>query len=85
MYSNSKSKPDNHCVLCVITDSSFAPSFYPLFPTALGDALDADQMAYLQLSVKPDFLVLPSQLKHFAKVRPYTLLRISTTHVLFWW
>lgn len=43
-------------------------SFYPLFPTALGDALDADQMAYLQLSVKPDLLVLPSQLKHFSKV-----------------
>ncbi|KAI8341362.1 DNA polymerase alpha subunit B N-terminal-domain-containing protein [Chlamydoabsidia padenii] len=43
-------------------------NFYPLFPTSMTDSIDADQMAYLQLAVKPDLLVLPSQLKHFAKL-----------------
>ncbi|CAO3591206.1 unnamed protein product [Absidia cylindrospora] len=43
-------------------------TFYPLFPPSGSDAIDADQMAYLQISAKPDFLVMPSQLKHFTKL-----------------
>ncbi|KAI8093585.1 DNA polymerase alpha/epsilon subunit B-domain-containing protein [Halteromyces radiatus] len=43
-------------------------NFYPLFPASPGDSIDADQMAHLQLSTKPDFLILPSHLRQFAKL-----------------
>ncbi|ORX45301.1 DNA polymerase alpha, subunit B [Hesseltinella vesiculosa] len=43
-------------------------SFYPLYPTAPDVIIDADQMAMVQLTTLPDILVLPSHLKHFAKV-----------------
>ncbi|CAO3642509.1 unnamed protein product [Cunninghamella blakesleeana] len=43
-------------------------NFYPLFPTAKNDSIDADQMVNLQLSLRPDILIIPSQLRHFTKL-----------------
>ncbi|CAO3638267.1 unnamed protein product [Cunninghamella echinulata] len=43
-------------------------NFYPLFPTSKNDSIDADQMVNLQLSIRPDILILPSQLRHFTKL-----------------
>ena len=43
-------------------------SFYPLFPAALTDSIDAEQIADIQIPVKPDILIIPSQLKRSIKV-----------------
>ncbi|KAI8388386.1 DNA polymerase alpha/epsilon subunit B-domain-containing protein [Radiomyces spectabilis] len=42
-------------------------SFYPLFPATSGDNIDAERWADIQIPLLPDILILPSQLKHFAK------------------
>ncbi|KAI9271661.1 DNA polymerase alpha/epsilon subunit B-domain-containing protein [Phascolomyces articulosus] len=43
-------------------------SFYPLFPAAPTDSIDAEQIAEIQIPIKPDILIMPSQLKHSIKV-----------------
>ncbi|KAJ8653902.1 hypothetical protein O0I10_010469 [Lichtheimia ornata] len=43
-------------------------SFYPLFPYAATDCIDSEQLPELQIPIKPDVIVAPSQLKIFAKV-----------------
>lgn len=40
---------------------------YPLSPVALDDNIDSDKMVDLHVSMAPDILILPSQLKHFVK------------------
>ncbi|KAG2223782.1 hypothetical protein INT45_001916, partial [Circinella minor] len=42
-------------------------SFYPLFPAALTDSIDAEQVADIQIPIKPDILIMPSQLKRSIK------------------
>ncbi|KAG0165798.1 DNA-directed DNA polymerase alpha subunit pol12 [Apophysomyces sp. BC1015] len=43
-------------------------SFYPLFPSAIGDSIDAERTPDIQIPFAPDFLVVPSQLKHFTRL-----------------
>ncbi|KAI7878819.1 DNA polymerase alpha, subunit B, partial [Lichtheimia hyalospora FSU 10163] len=43
-------------------------SFYPLFPYAQTDCIDSEQLPELQIPIKPDVLIAPSQLKIFTKV-----------------
>ncbi|KAI8378975.1 DNA polymerase alpha/epsilon subunit B-domain-containing protein [Blakeslea trispora] len=42
-------------------------TYYPLFPHAIGDSIDSSQLHHIQISRKPDVLILPSQLKHFTR------------------
>ncbi|KAI8643515.1 DNA polymerase alpha/epsilon subunit B-domain-containing protein [Parasitella parasitica] len=42
-------------------------TYYPMFPHALGDSIDANQLVNIQVSWLPDILILPSQFKHFVK------------------
>ncbi|KAI9498209.1 DNA polymerase alpha subunit B N-terminal-domain-containing protein [Zychaea mexicana] len=61
-------------------------SFYPLFPAASTDSIDAERIADIQIPVKPDIFILPSQLKQTIKsvdqvlcVNPGQLSRRQTT------
>ncbi|KAI8142596.1 DNA polymerase alpha/epsilon subunit B-domain-containing protein [Fennellomyces sp. T-0311] len=61
-------------------------SFYPLFPHAATDSIDADRVADIQISIKPDILIMPSQLKRAIKsvdrvicVNPGQLAKPQTT------
>jgi DNA polymerase alpha subunit B len=38
-----------------------------LFPRGYGDCIDSSRAVDIQLTFKPDILILPSQFKHFAK------------------
>jgi hypothetical protein len=40
-----------------------------LYPHTPGDNIDSNQLPNIQVGVSPDILILPSQLKHFVKVR----------------
>ncbi|CEP18634.1 hypothetical protein [Parasitella parasitica] len=42
-------------------------TYYPMFPHAIGDSIDASQLVNIQVSWLPDILILPSQFKHFVK------------------
>lgn len=42
-------------------------SYYPLYPHALEDNIDAGCLLDIHLPTKPDILILPSQFKHFVK------------------
>ncbi|KAF1803689.1 DNA polymerase alpha/epsilon subunit B-domain-containing protein [Mucor lusitanicus] len=42
-------------------------TYYPLYPHALGDSIDASQLVNIQVSWLPDILILPSQFKYFVK------------------
>ena len=57
----------------LVTHSYRIPSslrrFYPLHPPATGAQLDLERMQQMELPVTPDILILPSDLKTFAKVR----------------
>ncbi|KAI8982344.1 DNA polymerase alpha/epsilon subunit B-domain-containing protein [Mycotypha africana] len=44
-------------------------SFHPVFPFKVDESciMDADQLVNVQLTYRPDILILPSQLKHFVR------------------
>ncbi|GAA5811310.1 hypothetical protein MFLAVUS_004743 [Mucor flavus] len=42
-------------------------TYYPLYPHALEDNIDAGCLLDIHLPTKPDILILPSQFKHFVK------------------
>ena len=42
-------------------------SYYPLFPPAAGAQLDLNMLDHLRMPVVPDVLLLPSELRFFAK------------------
>lgn len=43
-------------------------TYYPLVPTAEEDSIDSSRLVDIQISWKPDILIIPSQFKHFVKV-----------------
>ncbi|CAO3678092.1 unnamed protein product [Rhizopus stolonifer] len=42
-------------------------TYYPLFPQAEEDNIDSEKLIDIQISWKPDILIIPSQFKHFIK------------------
>ncbi|KAG1171089.1 hypothetical protein G6F70_007228 [Rhizopus microsporus] len=42
-------------------------TYYPLVPTAEEDSIDSSRLVDIQISWKPDILIIPSQFKHFVK------------------
>jgi len=70
---------DRVCVCLIVSAVGLNDSFYPIFPPPLdlaGDVnLDVTHQELLRFETRaPDVLILPSRLKHFAKVRRFVRL-----------
>ncbi|KAI8877644.1 DNA polymerase alpha, subunit B [Backusella circina FSU 941] len=63
----SKNQAHNDRFSRLITHILQQQTYYPLYPHAPGDNIDASQLPNIQVGVSPDILILPSQLKHFVK------------------